>query len=132
MTKQRSPYKVFIVEDHFAMRQAYVDLIARENDLKVCGVAITAQEALEQIPQCHPDIVLIDVSLDGMSGIELTQQLKNQYPELPALIISGHEEAFYARKAIQAGARGYVVKRRVRLLTQAINDVLQGEIYVVP
>ncbi|MCB0211395.1 MAG: response regulator transcription factor [Anaerolineae bacterium] len=132
MTKQRLPYKVFIVEDHLAMRQAYVDLIARENNLKVCGIAVTAHEALEQIPECQPDIVLIDVSLNGMSGIELTQQLKNQYPELLVLIISGHEEPFYARKAIQAGARGYVVKRRVWLLTQAIHDVLEGEIHITP
>lgn len=130
MLKQPTKYQVFIVEDHLAMRNAYVALIAREPNLEICGLAATATEALQKIPECNPDIALIDVSLDGVSGIELIEQLQNLYPELLTLIISGHEESFYAQKALEAGARGYIMKQRVQIISQAIQDVLNGKIYL--
>lgn len=130
MLEEQSKYQVFIVEDHLVMRKAYVDLIEREPNLEVCGLAATAAEAMQKIPGCKPDIALIDVSLDDTSGIELIEQLQSLYPELPTLIISCHEESFYAQKAIQAGARGYVMKQRAQVISQAIHEVLNGKIYL--
>lgn len=129
MSKQ-PVHKVFIVEDHLAMRQAYVDLISREANLEICGIATTAQDALQQIPESRPDIALVDISLNEMNGIDLTHRLTTEFPEMLTLIISGHEEAFYARKAIEAGASGFVTKRRVRAIMQAIQEVLKGNVYI--
>jgi DNA-binding NarL/FixJ family response regulator len=125
------PYKIYIVEDHPAVRKVYAQVINREPDLEVIGEAATAIMALEQIPAMHPDLVLVDVSLPGMSGLELLSQLHTQVPELSALIISGHNEVLYAKQALQVGARGYLDKLGlVEIMIQAIRRVLSGEIYV--
>ncbi len=125
------PYKLFIVEDHPVIRSAYVRLIQRQPDLEVCGEAGSANQALELIPRTAPDLVLVDISLPGINGIELLNQLKVSHPDLPALVISGHEETLYAKLALQAGAKGYLVKAGLaEVMVQAIRRVLDGESYV--
>lgn len=89
------------------MRQAYADLIEREADWVVCGTAASGREALAKLPRAAPDLALIDISLEGMNGIELIERMGSEWPTVLTLIISGHDEAFYARKALQAGAWGY-------------------------
>ncbi|MDQ3248153.1 MAG: response regulator transcription factor [Chloroflexota bacterium] len=124
-------YKLFIVEDHPVMRAAYAKLINRETDLEVVGVAETGQRAMEMIPSAQPDLVLVDISLPGMSGIALVTHLRTQQPALLTLIISGHEEALYAKHALQAGARGYLVKSGLAdVMIPAIRQVLAGELYI--
>ncbi len=123
-------YKVFIVEDHWLIQQEYAALVEREPDLEICGFATTAQEALAKIPQCTPDLVIVDISLEDMDGIELIAQLQTQQPDLPALIISGHDEDAYVKKAFQAGARGYISKSQAWLIAEATRQVLQGELYL--
>lgn len=123
-------YKVFIVEDHWLIQQEYTALLEREPDLEICGYATTAQEALEKIPQCTPDLVIVDISLEDIDGIELVTQLQTQQPDLPALIISGHDETPYVKKALQAGARGYITKSQAWVIAEATRQVLQGELYL--
>ena len=124
-------YKLFIVEDHPVMRSAYTRLINHQPNFETCGEAESANQALAMIPQVHPDLVLVDISLPGMSGIELVKQLKLNAPTLPTLVISGHTDVLYAKNALQAGAKGYLDKAGLaEVLVEAIYQVLQGRVYV--
>src|ERR1051325_8734082 len=101
--------KVFLVDDHACVREGIAELINHQSDLVVCGEAESAQEALTRIPEQKPDIALIDISLDGRSGLELLQDIRAQHPKLPTLVLSMHDESLYAERVLRAGARGYVM-----------------------
>ncbi len=124
-------YKLFIVEDHPAIRSAYASLIKHHPDFKICGEAESGEQALEMIPNAAPDLVVVDISLSGMNGIMLLHRLKVAYPELPTLVISGHEKMLYAKLALQAGAKGYLSKVGLANgMIPAIRQVLQGDLYI--
>ena len=113
--------RVFIVEDHPVVRKGYVAFIRREPDLEVCGEAASAQEALELLPTANADVAVLDVSLPGgMSGIDLLRELRELYPDLPILIVSGNEEAVYGDLVISLGAWGYVMKGNAQAFIQAV------------
>lgn len=121
------PHTIFIVEDNLLVREGYVTLIDLEPDLAVSGVAGTVREALEQIPAALPDLALVDLSLGGRSGMELVVELTATYPDLPVVVISGHDAATYADEARQAGARAYIMKTdAAEKLLDTIRDVLEG------
>lgn len=123
--------KIFVVDDHSVMRWGYIALINQEPDLEVCGEAGTALEALDQIPELEPDLVIVDISLEGMNGIELTKHLQTQEPELPVLVVSMHDESLYGERALRAGARGYIMKKEARTkIVEAIRRVLNGVFYM--
>lgn len=123
--------KVFIVDDHPMMRRGYASLINAESDLRVCGEAATASEAVDGIETTEPDLVVADISLEGTNGIELTKQLNNMWPDLPVLIISMHDEVLYAERALQAGAHGYLMKMEGdEAVLHALRRVLAGHIYL--
>lgn len=123
--------RIFIVEDHAVMIEAYRAILETEADLEVCGTAQTALEALDAMPAALPDLVLVDVSLPGLNGIELVERLRTSQPETKALVISGHHEAIYAERALSAGASGFLDKRGLGdALLKAIRSVLNGEVYV--
>jgi DNA-binding NarL/FixJ family response regulator len=128
---QKTKQKVFIVDDHPIVRQGIAQMINQENDLESCGEAASAQEALAWLEKHSADVLLVDISLDGVSGIELIKMLKAHNFTQPSLVISMHEETLYAERALRAGARGYVMKQEAtdNLLT-AIRQVLQGGIYL--
>jgi DNA-binding NarL/FixJ family response regulator len=123
--------KVLIVDDHPIVRDGLVTLINHESDLTVCGEAEEPQEALEAISQLKPDVVIVDITLKGSNGIELTKSIKARSPGLPVIVLSIHDESVYAERALRAGAQGYLMKEVVseRIIT-AIRTVLSGEIYV--
>lgn len=121
--------KIFIVEDHPIMQEMLSEFIKREDGLELCGVATTGKDALETIPQTSPDLVLVDVSLPGMNGIELVERVRAGQPDLMTLIISGHDESVYAEQAYRAGARGYVTKDDPFFIISAIWAVLRGEYF---
>lgn len=129
--RARSKYKVAIVDDHPIVRQGIAQLIDQEEDMVTCCQAGSAQEAIEIMDQYSPDILLVDISLDGISGIELIKLLKQHGIKAPVLIISMHDESLYAERALRSGARGYVMKQEAteKVLT-AIRQVLRGEIYL--
>jgi DNA-binding NarL/FixJ family response regulator len=122
--------KIFIVEDHPIMRQSLRALLERETDLVVGGEAGSGENALEQIDQEIPDLVLIDVSLPGMNGIELAGLLRERYPELPLVMLSGHREKSHVDQAFRAGAHGYILKGHGRELPPAIRQIMRGERYL--
>jgi DNA-binding NarL/FixJ family response regulator len=123
--------KIILVDDHPIVRQGLTQLIDAEDDLHVVGEAETPVEALKVIDQVQPDIALVDISLKEASGIELVKDIKIRHPSLPVLVLSMHDESFYAERVLRAGARGYVTKEEAteKVLT-AIRRVLTGEIYV--
>jgi DNA-binding NarL/FixJ family response regulator len=123
--------RILIVEDHPIFRQGMIHLINHEPDLEVCGEVETAARALSAIDDLKPDLALVDITIKGTNGIELIKNIKFKYPALPTLVLSMHEEALYAERAIRAGAHGYVMKQEAASqVMAAIRSVLRGEIYL--
>ena len=123
--------RVFLVDDHPLVREWLGSLIDRHADLCVCGQAENTDSAFREISRLQPDVVLVDLSLQGESGLELIKQLQ-VLPHPPrVLVLSMHDEAFYAERALRAGALGYVMKRAVTgKVIEAIRQVLLGRLYV--
>lgn len=123
--------KVMIVDDHPIIRQGMSLLINREPDMAACCQAEQIDEAVQANRACPHDIVILDMSLEGFSGLELLRRMKFEFPDLPVLILSMHDEAIYAEPALRAGAQGYLMKQvATESLLQAIRQVLKGELYV--
>ena len=123
--------RVFIVEDHPVLRETLVQIISREKDLTVCGRASTANRAFSAIGRAKPDLVLVDITLPGKSGLELVKELRAVDRKIKLLVVSMHDAALYADRALQAGGNGFIRKRGdPEELIQAIRDVLDGRIYV--
>jgi len=123
--------RILIVDDHPITRYGLTQLIAHEPDLLVCGEAESAQEALVTIKSAPPDLVLADITMPGKSGLEFVKDMQVQYPRVPVLVMSMHDEHIYAERVLRAGGRGYIMKNEggERLL-EAIRQVLQGQVYV--
>jgi DNA-binding NarL/FixJ family response regulator len=122
---------VFIVDDHPLLRQGLALLINRENDLAVCGEAQEAQTAMHAIAQYQPDILIVDISLNGPDGLDLLKNIRNSYPVLPVLILSMHDEATYAERALRARANGYIMKQEAtEKVLVAVRRILNGEVYL--
>ncbi len=123
--------RIFLVDDHPLVREWLTNLIRQQPDLDVCGEAERGPEAMEAILRLKPDIAVIDISLKDSSGIELIKDLKQTQPSTAALVLSMHEEAHYAERALRAGAKGYIAKRETtRKVVAAIRQVLAGGIYI--
>lgn len=116
---------VFIVEDHAVIRQGYALVLRREPDISICGEADSGEAALLQIQSVSADIVLVDFSLPGMTGLEMIQHLQKAKPELPTIVISGHEDEDFIEGILAAGATRYIVKERAaQLLVPTIRQVM--------
>jgi DNA-binding NarL/FixJ family response regulator len=123
--------RVYIVDDHVMLRQGLTVLLNGTADLEVCGESSSAEHALQDIPGHRPDIAIIDLSLEGTSGLELIKSLHSRQPDLPILVLSMHDESFFAERVLRAGANGYVMKHRaVHELKEALHRILQGGMYV--
>ena len=106
-----APHRIFLVEDHPVMREAYATVLAAEPRLELCGSVESAEEALDALRETACDLVVTDLRLPGMSGVDLVGRLQEGWPGLPALVISAHEEELYAQRARDAGAVGFLSKR---------------------
>jgi len=123
--------RVLVVDDHEIVRLGIRQLIATESDLVVCGEAATAEQALDLHRTLHPDLAIVDLSLDTTPGLELVRRFHETTPEMPILVLSMHEEALFAERALRAGARGYIMKKGAIVgMVQALREVLAGRIYV--
>lgn len=123
--------KILIVDDHPILRKGLAMVIDQEPDLVVAGEAEDVPGGLDMIEVVKPDIVIVDLSLPGVDGIELIKTMKLRYRDLPALVVSMHDETLYAERALRAGARGYIMKQEaVEKVLVAIRKVLKGEIFV--
>lgn len=123
--------RVFLIDDHPLVRMWLGQLIEEQGDLVVCGDADNARDAIRRIEATKPDLAIVDISLPVGSGMELIKTLKSQYPDLPMIVLSMHDEAVYAERAIRAGARGYVMKRETaNRIIESIYKVLRGKLAV--
>ncbi len=123
--------RVLIVDDHPVVRHGLSELINRTADLEVVGQAGKASEAISVLDAVKPDLVVIDISLEDGSGIELIKQLKARNPEVKMLVNSMHDEKLYAERALRAGAMGYVNKEEsMDQIVEAIRQVLRGRVYL--
>lgn len=123
--------KIIIVDDHPLMRKGLALSLNGETDLDVVAQAADAEEALSMLEDLEPDIAIVDISLPGMSGLELIKHMQAVYPDIKPLVVSRHDEALYAERAIRAGARGYVMKLEAAdEIVKAVRRVLSGGIYV--
>lgn len=123
--------RVFVVDDHPIVRQGLALLINREADLMVCGEAEDAPGAMQAVGGAKPDILVVDISLNGPDGLDLLKSVKARYPGLPVLMLSMHDESIYAERALRAGAKGYIMKQEAtEKVLIAIRRILSREIYV--
>ncbi|KAF0181524.1 MAG: two component LuxR family transcriptional regulator [Limisphaerales bacterium] len=126
-----APKKILIVDDHPLMRDGLVALITAQPDLAVCAQAADAREALQAVEAHWPDLVLMDISLPGKSGLEAIKDLQAIQSGLAILVLSMHDEALYAERVLRAGARGYVMKQEGgKRIMDGIRAVLEGRVFV--
>jgi DNA-binding NarL/FixJ family response regulator len=127
----RPRWNILIVDDHPIFREGLCQSINRQQDFTVCGEAENAAQALDCVQRLRPDLVIVDLTLPGKSGLELIRDLQALHPDLAVLVVSMHDESLYAARVLRAGARGYVMKQESpQILLQAIRQVLAGGIYV--
>src|SRR6202167_4575991 len=124
---------VLLVDDHAVVREGYRRLLERRGDIVVVGEAADADKAYALFCRLEPQIVVMDITLPGTSGIESMRRMLLSKPDARVLIFSMHEDAIFARRALQAGAFGYVTKASApNVLVDAINTVAAGKKYLSP
>lgn len=121
---------VALVEDHSALRDILVEYIGSLPQVERCAAVKSAEQALESIPENAPDLMFIDLSLPGMSGIELIALLRTRYPGLLCAILSGHKGRSYVRQAMAAGANAYILKGDAGEIERGLDAMLAGRTYV--
>jgi DNA-binding NarL/FixJ family response regulator len=123
--------RVVIIDDHPLLRERLAQLINHELDMEVCGEAENAQNGIQLIRNTCADLAIVDIALKGSSGLELIKSVKALSIGTPVLVLSMHDEAFYAERALRAGATGYITKHQAAdQIIQAIRRVLAGEVYL--
>ncbi len=122
---------VFIVDDHSIVRQGLGLIIDQEEDLEVVGGAGDEAEALAAMTERLPDVAVIDLSLKGGSGLDLIKAIRERSWAFPVLVLSMHDEALYAERALRAGANGYIMKEQAdEAVLDGLRTVLKGELFV--
>src|ERR1700722_18731561 len=130
-TARATRKKVLVVDDHPLLRQGLAMLINQQQDMQVCGEAEEAHVAMQCIAQKRPDIMILDISLKGPDGLELLKSIRASDPDLPVLVLSMHDEAIYAERALRARANGYIMKQEAtEKVLVALRRILNGEIYL--
>ena len=123
-------FKIMIVDDHPIFCLGMAELINKESDLVVSDIEDTADKAWSAIKNNKPDLVIVDISLKESNGLDLVEDIKREYPDLPVLVLSMYDEALYAERALISGARGYIMKQKaIGQVVKAIHQLLSGEIY---
>jgi DNA-binding NarL/FixJ family response regulator len=125
--------RIVIVDDHPLFRKGLEQLIHSEDGFAVCGEANNAPEAMEVIRKLNPDLAIVDLSLPGANGIELIKNVRAEFPKLPILVLSMHDESLYAVRALRAGADGYVMKHEAMAnVIHAVREIFNGHPYLSP
>jgi DNA-binding NarL/FixJ family response regulator len=131
--EQPDAKRIVIVDDHPLFRKGLEELIHSDASFAVCGEAGNASEGIQVIRQLRPDLAIVDLSLPGANGIELIKNIRAEFPKLPILVLSMHDESLYALRALRAGAEGYVMKHEAMAnVIQAIHEVFNGRPYLSP
>lgn len=125
--------RVLLAEDHTIVRQGLESLLRSEPDIEVVGEAINGQEALQKVERLCPDVVLMDISMPLLNGLEATRRIQQQFPKVKVLILSVHANEEHVLQALQAGASGYLLKdTAVSDLVSAIRAVHHGDFFLSP
>lgn len=125
--------RVLLADDHAIMRDGLVSLINSQEDMRVVAEASDGASAIEGVERTNPDVVIMDVSMPGMNGIEATRILKTEHPQVKVLVLTAYDNQGYLRQLLEAGATGYVSKNlAARELIHAIRIVARGETYIDP
>lgn len=125
--------RILLVDDHAVLRSGLRLLLGTQPDLQVIGEAADGDEALTQIRRLRPDLVILDLSMPGLGGLDALARITAEQPWLKVLILTMHDDAEFVRTALTAGARGYVLKRAADTeLLSAVRQVAAGETYVYP
>lgn len=125
--------RVFLADDHAVVREGLKTLVNAQLDMEVVGEAGDGTSAVRQAQDCRPDVVIMDISMPDLNGVEATAQLKRECPSIKVLALSVHEDTSYLRKLIEAGAVGYVLKRSAAdALIQAIRMAFAGGVFIDP
>jgi DNA-binding NarL/FixJ family response regulator len=123
--------RIVIVDDHPLLRKGLGRIINSSNSFTVCGEAGDGRQALAIIRSTKPNLVIVDIGLPDGNGIELTKKIRTEFPKLPVLILSMHEEPLYAARALRAGAQGYIVKQEaIERIVEAVRKIFDGQRYV--
>jgi DNA-binding NarL/FixJ family response regulator len=123
--------KVLIADDHVMVRQGFMVLLNAQPDIEVIGEAADGNEMVELTETLHPDVVLADISMPNLNGIEATKLIHQRNPEMPVVMITVHTSSSYVVRALRSGARGYVVKNDdFQHVIQAIKAVILGQRYL--
>jgi DNA-binding NarL/FixJ family response regulator len=130
---RRRPARVLVVDDHPLVRRGLREVLDAVDEIAVTGEAASYERALECLEQEPYDLAIVDIGLAGQSGLELTKQLRERYPEVLVLVCSLHDEVLFAERSLRAGARGYLSKdEAVDRVVEAVERVLDGRIYLSP
>lgn len=125
--------KILLADDHTIVRQGLKLILSAHSDLEVVGEAANGREAVELVSKLKPDIVLMDVAMPELNGIEATRRMVEANPRLKILVLSMHKEAVYVREILRAGARGYILKDAIDSeLLSAVRSVAKGDGYISP
>jgi two-component system NarL family response regulator len=127
------PIRIVIAEDQRLVRELMATLLARESDMEVVGEASTGREALQAVHAARPDIVLLDIGLPDMDGVEVARTLRKEQVPSRLIALSIHTERRFVQEMLQIGVEGYIVKSAaVKELVQAIRTVMEGRVYLSP
>ena len=128
-----SKIRVFLADDHLILREGIRSILEKVPDIEMIGEAADGKEAVAKVEQLAPDVVLMDITMPGLNGLEATRQIKQKHPSIKVLILTMHETDQYLSEMLEAGASGYVVKTTTsRELISAIRAVYQGDVHLYP
>ena len=125
--------KVLLAEDHTIVRKGLRSLLDKEIGIKIVGEAGDGREAMKKAEALQPDVVLMDIAMPGLNGLEATRQLKKRFPEMKIIILTMHANEEYVLETLRAGASGYLVKKAAPAdLIEAIQAVYKGDSFLSP
>ena len=131
MSAKKNQTRILLIDDHPLLRTGIGQLIAQQKDMTVCGEVDDSLKALDAIQETSPDIVILDITLKKMSGIEVLKHIKVRFPKVKVLILSMHDETLYAPRALRAGASGYIMKQEAAdNVVAALRKIMTGEVYI--
>ncbi len=126
-----APARIMVVDDHPIVRQGLTQLIRDEPDLDIVGAAASHEEALEMMDAHQPDLAILDLSLGKESGLDLLKIMRTRRPSMRVLVLSMHDEAYYADRVLRAGAIGYIMKQEpAENVITAVRQALEGKVYL--
>lgn len=129
----QTPVRVMLVDDHAVVRMGFRLLLEGATDLKVAAEASSGEEAVRSFPEVKPDVVVMDISMPGIGGLEAIDRILAREPQARILVLSAHEDIMHARRVLKAGAVGYLTKRSAaEALIDAVRQVAQGKTYLEP